>query len=188
AAQRVLAAAARRMRRVPRLGGIVVAQAHAVVVADHRRAFAALRPVAAGEVLVGDRAAFGRRAGEDVVAVRAVAAAVHGLALLVEAGLLADPAVGVQVVDALRNLLALGVLPRALADPVARVDLVGAEIGVQLAVAGAGGFRERLAMRVGAFQAAEVRALAGAGAGDEERHVLLLRVDACRKDEADQNE
>src|SRR2546427_12972982 len=48
-AQRILAAAAplpaRGMRRVPRLRGVVVAQALAVVVPDHRRALAAARPV-----------------------------------------------------------------------------------------------------------------------------------------------
>lgn len=41
-------------------------------------------------------------------------------------------------------------------------------------VPGPGRLGERLAMRVGALQAAEVRALAHADAGDEEAHVLLL--------------
>ena len=71
--QRGGAAAARRMRRVPRLRRGVVAQAHAVVVTDHGRAFAALGPVAAGHVLAGgERGAVGLRAGEDVVLVDGV--------------------------------------------------------------------------------------------------------------------
>src|SRR5260221_3956686 len=55
ASQIVLAAAAvgsaRGMRRIPRLGRGVVAQALAVAVADHGCAFGAARPVAAGSVL-----------------------------------------------------------------------------------------------------------------------------------------
>src|ERR1700741_4037424 len=44
---------ARRMRRVPRLGGRVVAQSLAVDVADHRGALGAARPIATGSVLSG---------------------------------------------------------------------------------------------------------------------------------------
>jgi hypothetical protein len=101
------------------------------------------------------------------VPVRAVAAAVDRLALLIEPGLLVDLAVGVQVVDATRDLLAFRVLPRAFADSIAGIDLVGAEIRPPLALAGARGLGERLAMPVGALQAAEIRAPAGPGAGDE---------------------
>src|SRR5688572_7494255 len=174
AAQRVLAAATRGVGGVPRLRGVVVAQADAVVMADHRAAVAALGPVAAGHVLVArNGAAVGLRAGEDVVAVRRIAAAVHRRALFVQSGLLVDAAVGVQVVDALGDLLALGVLPRPLADAVARIHGVGAEVGAPLALAGAGGLGERLAMGVGARKAAKIRALARAGAGDEEGHVFL---------------
>src|SRR5262249_49619575 len=75
--------AARRVRGVPRLRGVVVAQTLSVVMADHRRALAALRPVAAGAIVAGrERGAVGLRAGEDVVHVRGVATAVDGLALL----------------------------------------------------------------------------------------------------------
>src|SRR5262249_61360783 len=45
--------AARGMRRVPGLGFGVVAQSLPVVMTDHRRAGAALRPVAAGAILAG---------------------------------------------------------------------------------------------------------------------------------------
>src|SRR5688572_16300454 len=161
------------MRRVPGARGLGIAQADAVVVPDHRRTFAAVRPVAAGGVAVDRKGApVGLRAGEDVVPVRTVAASVHRLAFLVEAGLLADLAVGVQVLDIFGDLLALRVLPRAEADPVARMlgHLAGgAEVGAPHAPARAGGLGERLAVGVGAFQAAQVRTLAQAGAGDEER-------------------
>src|SRR5262245_56934611 len=43
----------RGMRRVPRLGCGIVAQAFAVDMADHRRTLGAARPVAAGPVLAG---------------------------------------------------------------------------------------------------------------------------------------
>src|SRR5205814_6395247 len=64
----VLAAAAvgpaRGVRRVPGLRRVVVAQALPIVMADHRRSLAALRPVAAGAVIAGrERGAFGLRAG-----------------------------------------------------------------------------------------------------------------------------
>src|SRR5262249_5850556 len=82
----VLAAAAVRptggMRRVPRLGRVVVAQSLTVGMTHHRRALAALRPVAARLVLAGgERGAVRLRAGEDVVHVRRVAAAVDDVAL-----------------------------------------------------------------------------------------------------------
>src|SRR5262245_55418901 len=182
AAHRVRAAAARRVRRVPGARRLGVAEPDAVVVADHGRAFAALRPVAAGHVLLaGNGAAVGRGAGEDIVPVRAVAAAVDRLALLVEPGLLVDLAVGMQVVHAGRDLLALRVLPRALADAVAGVDLFVAEIGRPLALPGARRLGQVLAVPVGALQAAEVGALARPGAGNEEGHVLLLRMDEGRE-------
>src|SRR5215470_13737599 len=89
AAQRVLAAAAaltaRGMRRVPRLRGVVVAQPLAVVVAEHGRALATARPVLARHVLAGrERGAVGLGAGEDVVRVGLIAAAIDGLPLLGE--------------------------------------------------------------------------------------------------------
>src|SRR5262249_34561131 len=50
--QCIEAAAARAVRGVPGLGGVVIAQADAVVMADHGRALGAFGPVAAGHVLV----------------------------------------------------------------------------------------------------------------------------------------
>src|SRR6266851_8682716 len=66
-------AGARGVRRVPRLRSIVVTQARAVGMAQHRVAFAALGPVAAGHVLVRrEGGAIGLRAGKDVVLVYGV--------------------------------------------------------------------------------------------------------------------
>src|SRR3989449_11332606 len=98
------------MRRVPRLRGVVVAQALAVVVPDHRRALAAARPVLARPVLARrERGAVRLRAGQDVVHVRLIAAPVDGLALLAQRRLLVQLVVGaVEVVDARRDYLALG--------------------------------------------------------------------------------
>ena len=70
ALQPLRAAAARGMRRIPRVRRRIVAQAQAVAVTDDGRAFAALGPVAASRILVRRwRAAIFRRASEDVVLV-----------------------------------------------------------------------------------------------------------------------
>src|SRR5689334_20752373 len=116
--QRLLAAAGAAVRGVPRLHVARVLQALQVVVADDRRAFGALGPVAAGGVAAGGGVhALRVGAGEDVVRVRLVAAAVHLLALLGERVVLVDLVVaGMQVGHALRHHHALGVLPRTLAD------------------------------------------------------------------------
>src|ERR1051325_6031901 len=99
----VLAAAARAMRGVPgfRIPGVF--QARAVVVADDRRAVAALGPVAAGGVAArGGKPTLRVGAGEDVVGVHRIATAGHHVALLVERRLLVDVVViGMQVLDAL---------------------------------------------------------------------------------------
>ena len=115
ALQRVHAAAARLVRRVPRLRRHALVQASAVAVADHRRAGGAAGPVAAGRVdVAGDAAAVGLRAGQDVVHVRRVAAAVERSSpFSVSAVCLVELVVGVQVVDAGGDHVALDVLPRA---------------------------------------------------------------------------
>src|SRR4029453_15456958 len=97
--------------------------AHAVVVADDGGA--ALGPVAAGHVLVahGEGAAVRLRAGEDVVHVGRVAAAVYRLAFLGERRLLRHVVLGtVQVVHALGDDGSLGVAPGTGADAVAGID------------------------------------------------------------------
>ena len=161
------------------MGRVAVVQAHAVVVAEHGGARAALRPVAAGHVRAArEGGAVALRAGEDVVSVRGVAAAVHELAFLVERGLLVQVVRGaVQLRDAVGDHHALGVAPRPAADAVARVDRaalgVGAQIGMPGVRAGADAGGERLAVPVGAGEAAEVRALAAADARHEERHRVV---------------
>jgi len=67
---------------------------------------------------------------------------------------------------------ALGVLPGARADAIARVGRAGAlraEIGPPRLAARAGGRAQKLAVLVGAPETAEIAALSGANAGDEER-------------------
>src|SRR5919108_416305 len=110
-----------------------------VVVADHGRPLGALRPVAAGPVLAGwKRAAVRRGAGEDVVPVGRVAAAVDHLALLIERRLLGEMVVAMQLVDILGDDDALGVLPWAAPDAIARVDGLGAAHGLRAEVGAPG--------------------------------------------------
>ena len=165
------------MRRVPRFRGHALVEPGLVVVADHGRALAALRPVAAGGVHVaGDEAAVGLRAGEHVVLVRRVAPAVDDRPALGEGGLLGEAVGAVQLLHVCGDHVALRVLPRATADALARVDAghVGrrllAQVGAPCAAAGACGRGERLAVSVGAGQAAQVGAVARPAAGDEKAH------------------
>ncbi len=113
--------------------------------------------------------------------VRRIAAALDHLALLGQGGLLVDIVVlGVQVAHALRDHHALGVAPRAFADAAARVHAqiasrqCRAQVRAPVRVLGARRLGERRAMRIGAFQTAEIGALARTHAGHEERHVHLL--------------
>src|SRR6185295_20140130 len=125
-----------------------------------------------------------------VVTVGRVATAVDHLALLAERSLLAEIVVGaVQVVDRLGDHDAFGILPGTVADAVARVDRAGAlraQISPPGLAGGAGGLRELGAAGVGAGQSAEIGALAGAGAGDEEGHRRLLRSDRGARGKRDQ--
>src|SRR6266516_2824887 len=87
AAQGLLATAApraaREMRRIPGLGGIVVAQTLAVVVAEHRCPLATACPIVTGHIVATrERPAVWLRAGENIVHIRGVAPAVDGLPLL----------------------------------------------------------------------------------------------------------
>ena len=159
----------------------IVVEALPVVVAEHDRALRAARVVLAGHVLVGRKGfAVRRRAGDDVMPVRLVAAAVDDLALLRQIVLLAELVVGaVQIVDAGGDDHALGIHPRPLADAVARVHRAGA-LRRQIRMPGLGPRADRrceiLAMLVGAGKPAEIGALARPGAGDEETHIGLLRL------------
>src|SRR5262245_66041170 len=80
---------------------------------DHRRARAAVRPVAAGAILVGrERCAVGLGSREDVVHVRRVAAPVDLAALLGGRRLLVDVVLAVPLGEGLRDDDALSVRPR----------------------------------------------------------------------------
>src|SRR5215217_6191380 len=169
------------MGRVPGLGRWRLVLARAVVMAHHGHALgAALRPVAAGHVLIaGKGGAVCLRAGEDVVLVRLIAAALHHLALLAQGRLLGEIVAGaVQVRHVLGDDGALGVLPRTAADAVFRIGgrsaarALSREIGAPHLAANAGSLGQGLAMPVRSFETAEIRALAGTDAGDEERGVL----------------
>ncbi len=106
-------AAARAVRGIPRLRRRFLVQADAVAVADDGRARAAFRPVAAGGVLVaGHGLAVRRRAGEDVVLVRRVAAALHLLALFGQRGDLGQAVAAVQFFQVAGDGQAIGVDPR----------------------------------------------------------------------------
>ena len=86
------------MREVPRLGPVLGQRADAVVVADDGRAFGAARPRLARRVgLRCEGRAVGTRAGQDVVFVGRVAAALDLVAALVERRCLADVVAVVQV-------------------------------------------------------------------------------------------
>ena len=69
---------------------------------------------------------------------------------------------------------------------------IGAEISAPGLVAGAGRLRPRLAMGIRAGEPAEIAALAGPDAGDEEGHVRLLgagaRAEAARHENGRNND
>src|SRR5262245_38579582 len=166
------------MRRVPGLRCVVVTEPLPVVMADHRRARAALRPVAAGAILAGrEGGAVGLGAREDVVHVRRIAAPIDLIALLGERRLLVDVVLAVQLGEVFRDDEALGVQPRAAADAVAGVDRVRA-LGAQVSAPGlrprAGRRAEELAELVCPVEAAEVTALSRTCARDEEADLRLL--------------
>ena len=143
------------------------------------------RVVAAGVVRgVGVRAAVRLRAGEDVVLVRHVADAVddrpasRSARSASRARCRCVPARSCRRGDRRRSgdESAARVEPRTVADAVTRVDrarTLRAQVGVPDHRRTAAGRRaHRLAVRVGAGQAAVVGAVALADAGDEERHRL----------------
>ena len=108
----------------------------------------------------------------------------RGLLEEIAAALRLDQRVTVKLAEVLGNdrvlrLAELGVgivVPGAGADAVARIDggLAGAglraEVGAPGVIARADGSGQRLAMRVGSGEAAEIAAFAKADAGDEEGH------------------
>ena len=186
--QRLLAAAGRTVRRIPRCHVARVLEADAVMMADDGRAFAVARPVLAGRVAARRRIhALRIRPGQHVVLVGFVAAALDHLALLGERGLLGDIGlVGMQFIDRIGDDNALDVLPRALADPVARIDAGlalrrrGAEIGFPVGLGRTRRLGQCRAMGISPLETAEIGAIAFAHAGDEETHSRPHRPRPCQ--------
>ena len=115
--------AARWMRRIPGFGGIVVAQALAVVVADHGRPLAAAGPVATGHIIAtSKRPAIHLRAGQDIVHIRGVAPAIDGFALLGQRRLLVEIVRAVEFVHIFRNDHTFGIFPGPLPDAITGVE------------------------------------------------------------------
>src|SRR5947208_13208893 len=153
--------------------------------ADHGGALRVARPVVAGLVFARrEGAAVRLRAGQRVVLVGGVAAAVDDVTLLGQGGLLRQIVVAVQFVDIFGDDDALGVLPRpvpdAVADAVARIDRgpavsrLRAEIGMPGLVTDHRALCEPLADLVRPGQTAEIRTFAGPGARNKKTHVGLL--------------
>src|SRR4051812_29346575 len=149
----------------------------------HHGALGAFGVIATGTVLSGsERRTVRLGASEDVMAVRRVTAPVNHLALFAQRGVLAEIVRrAMQVSDILRNRGALGVHPRAAADAILGVDGIRTlcrEIGVPRLAASARRLRERLAVPVRALDPAEIAALSGTRASDEEGHRVLRLCEA----------
>jgi len=196
ALQPLRAAAARGMRRIPRVRWRIVLQAQAVAVTDDGRAFgAALGPVAASRILVRRwRTAVFRRASEDVV-LGADKEPPWNVPPVFRQGILqVDFIVGMQILDIGCDLDTIDIDPRAPADPVAGVHRrrpagrLRAEIGVPNLGAGADLGCQVLAMLIGTGEAAEVGALGSADAADEECHVGIFGRQRLRLQFPGQNE
>src|SRR5262249_55632295 len=137
------------MRRVPRLGGRVIAQALAVDGADHRGALGAAGPIAAGSVVSGWKCTPVRlRACQHVVVVGRIADTGNHGAALGQRGLHAElVVVAVKLVDVLSDNFAFEILPRSPSHAGAGVDgfsaarCLRAEIGAPRLAAGAGALR-----------------------------------------------
>src|SRR5580693_1248986 len=157
--------------------GVVLAQALAVDVAEHGSAFGAAGPIAARAILAGRECRAVRlRAAQGVMPVGRVAAAIDDVAFFGKRGLLGQVILAMQLRDILGDDDALGIGPGTFADAIAgigrRLAVSGlrAQISMPGVAAGAGGLRELLAVLIGAGKAAEIGAIAGADAGDEECH------------------
>src|SRR6185312_13678803 len=152
--------------------------------AEHRGTLRAARPVLAGAILTrSEGGAVRLRARQYIMPVRFISDTVADLTFFGEVGLLGQVVAGtVESGDVPGDHHALDVLPWSLADAVARIDgglAVGGlrrEIGVpDLGGAKTRRLRQRLAVVVGAGDAAEIAAIADATAGQEERGIGGLR-------------
>src|SRR5690348_17575580 len=150
---------------------------------EHHGALSAARVVFASVILIiGEGGSVRFRAGQNIVLVRSIAAAVVDRTFFRQRGLLGNVVRAMKLGDVLRNCHSLGIHPWSLADAVAGIYSAGSlrrEVGMPGLGASASRCREILAMTIGAGDTAKIRALALAGAGHKKRHVCLLRVDGC---------
>src|SRR6202047_760614 len=175
--QCVLTAPTRSVRGIPGPHVPGVFQSRPIVMSHDGGTLPTFAPVAAGRVAArGRKVSLRVRARQHVMGVDGLAAARDRLALLGQRRLLGDiVGVGVKVLDALGYHYTLCVLPRSFADAVARARsrfaarLCRAEISPPIGVGRSCGPGERLAMRVGALDTAQVGAIALTHAGYEER-------------------
>src|SRR4051794_6027214 len=110
------------MRTVPGFRGVIVAQATAIEMSDHRRTLRAARPVLAGAILGGsERSAVRLRSRQHVMPVRLITRAADSITFLAQGGLLGQVVGAVQLRDVLCDHDAFGIFPRPPADAVARI-------------------------------------------------------------------
>ena len=182
------------MGRIPGNHIARLVQTDPVMVANNGRAFAFACPVAAGCVTTSRRKVPVRiRSGQDVMFVGLRTPPVDLIAVLIKASLEADvDAVAVQVINVFRNHNARGIVPRTRADPIPGADAIGHFGAAAAAIddhagaevsgpcfGGSGCRGQRCAMRIRAFEAAIIRTIATAYAGDEERHFIGVAIGKC---------
>src|SRR5215468_1990452 len=171
------------MRGIPRVRVVVVGEAGAVGMAEHRLAEFAARPIVAGHVDVArEGAPLAIGAGQSIVPNGGVADASDDGAALGKRAVAAELVVGaVEITDVLGDDDALRVLPRTVTDAIAGVDGLGgrgfrrAEIRVPRLAARACRGRQLLTMGIRARKPAEIATLSEGRTGDEETHVGRLR-------------
>src|SRR4030095_1304303 len=164
--------------------------------AQHRGALVAACPITARHIVAAWKCPTVRlRAGEYVMHVGFIAAGVDLIASLAQRSFFVEIiVVAVEIVDVFGDDDAFGILPGTFANAITSVDgsltvgRAGAEIGSPSMVARANRLRERLAVFIGARQAAEVRAFSRSGAGNEESHVVLLFLRAGDPIQGQQND
>src|SRR5262249_28237224 len=123
------------MCRVPRLTAWVVGGAGAVAVPEHGSAHSTRSPILTGHVVTKRKCfAVWLRAGQYVVHIWRIAAAVDHRALLSQSGLLCKHVHAVQFVEVARDQRRLGIVPGPTADAVTSIHGLGGSLGAQIGV------------------------------------------------------
>ncbi len=146
------------------------------MMSDMRGAVAVAGPVTAGMVFViVECGAVDSRASENVVTIRIFTRAPDLIAAFIQCRFPVDiRGIAVQFVDVPGDQHACGVVPGTIADSIARIRALDAQVGAPGSRAGADRAAEELTMRIGAFQAAEIRAVARSVTGYKEAHRIVL--------------